>query len=61
MCGTRDIVTPLRDSKTIARESGATLIQLQGVGHMVPWEAPEAVIDAVLAHSPDRTASDLEV
>ncbi len=61
LCGTRDAVTPLRDSKTIARESGATLLQLPGVGHMLPLEAPDAVVDAIQAHLPRRADTHVEV
>ena len=46
LCGTRDLVTPISDSRTIAKLSGAELVELTGVGHMLPWEAPDSIVDA---------------
>jgi pimeloyl-ACP methyl ester carboxylesterase len=47
--GTADTTTPLWHAELIAaRAPRATLVRLDRIGHMVPWEAPQAVVDAVL-------------
>jgi len=48
--GTADTTTPRWHADLIvARAPDATLVELPGIGHMVPWEAPAAVVDAVLS------------
>ncbi|WP_177154442.1 alpha/beta fold hydrolase [Actinosynnema pretiosum] len=46
--GERDAVTPPEGARALAGEIGATCVELAGVGHLAPWEAPEAFADAVL-------------
>ncbi len=54
VCGTRDLVTPLYESKAIAAViPGATLEVVPDAGHLVIWEADELVA-ALIA---DRAAS----
>jgi pimeloyl-ACP methyl ester carboxylesterase len=50
LCGTQDLMTPLKYS-TYLRDHihGATLRQVEGAGHMVMIERPEAVVQALVA------------
>jgi non-heme chloroperoxidase len=51
LCGSRDTLTPLPLSRALAAViPGAVLEVLPGYGHMLPYEAPDVVSDAVLAH-----------
>ena len=51
LCGSRDTLTPLPLSRALAATiPGSHLEVLPGFGHMLPYEAPDAVADAVLAH-----------
>jgi pimeloyl-ACP methyl ester carboxylesterase len=48
--GTADGTTPRWHSDVIVSDAPhARLVELPGVGHMVNWEAPEAIVDAVLS------------
>jgi pimeloyl-ACP methyl ester carboxylesterase len=48
VCGRRDRLMPVWHSERLAaRIPGAHAEWLDGVGHMVTWEAPEAVVAAV--------------
>ncbi len=48
--GEADRVTPIRSSRLFAEHlPQATVLRVPGVGHMPPWEAPAAVIDAIHA------------
>jgi pimeloyl-ACP methyl ester carboxylesterase len=50
--GTRDTLTPPRMARVLAeRIPKAELIVLQGAGHMLPLEEPEAVAAAIAAHT----------
>jgi pimeloyl-ACP methyl ester carboxylesterase len=56
VCGLADRTTPPRDSQRMAAAiPRARSLWVPGAGHMLPWEAPEAVRDAV------ATAADLAV
>ncbi len=49
ICGTRDTLTPLPLSRALAASiSGSTLEVLGGYGHMLPYEAPDVVADAII-------------
>jgi pimeloyl-ACP methyl ester carboxylesterase len=54
VCGVDDRTTPPRDSQRMAAAiPGARLTWVPGAGHMLPWEAPHAIRDAVgMAASP---------
>lgn len=55
LCGSRDTLTPLPLSRALARTiPGSHLEVLAGLGHMLPYEAPDAVAEAVLARTADR-------
>ena len=48
VCGTRDLLTPLRHSKLLAETiPGARLVVLPDCGHMLPCEAPQEVAEAL--------------
>ena len=50
MVGTRDTLTPPpRASELADTIPGAKLVTLDGYGHMLPLEAPDAVADALLS------------
>lgn len=50
LVGTRDTLTPVPLSRLMAKTiPGATLEVLPGYGHMLPYEAPDVVAEAVLA------------
>lgn len=50
LVGTRDTLTPpARASELVDAIPGAKLVTLDGYGHMLPLEAPDAVADAILA------------
>ena len=49
--GSRDTLTPVALAKGMAATiPGATLEVLPGLGHMLPYEAPDVITDAVLDH-----------
>lgn len=51
LVGSRDTLTPVPLSRSMAATiPGSTLEVLPGYGHMLPYEAPEVVADAILAH-----------
>lgn len=51
LCGTRDALTPIAESRRMAAAiPGAALEELPGFGHMLPNEAPDQVADAILEH-----------
>lgn len=51
LVGSRDTLTPVPLSRQLARTiPGSRLEVLAGLGHMLPYEAPDTVADAVLAH-----------
>lgn len=54
--GSQDRMTPPRASRRMAQLSGATLIELDGVGHFAPIEAP-ARVAAALADAADAAAA----
>lgn len=46
--GDRDVLTPPKHQRKLAQAlPNATHVELQGPGHMLPWEAPEALSKAV--------------
>ena len=48
VCGRSDKITPPRASLRLAAGiPGARLVWIEGKGHMLNWEAPEALVDAV--------------
>ena len=48
VCGLADRTTPPRDSQRMAAAiPGARTVWVDGAGHMLPWEAPAAIRDAV--------------
>ena len=48
VCGLADRTTPPRDSRRMAAAiPGARSVWVPGAGHMLPWEAPTAIRDAV--------------
>lgn len=48
VCGTRDRLTPLPLARRLAaRVPGATIVELEGVGHMVPLEAPDRLAEVL--------------
>lgn len=50
LCGTVDFVTRYGNSVKLAEAiSGATLITIKGAGHMVVWENPDEVTEAIAA------------
>lgn len=56
VCGTQDRLTPLSENKRIAAAiPGAQLVVVPGAGHLVIWEAPDIVADAIA----DRAATDV--
>jgi non-heme chloroperoxidase len=56
VCGLADRTTPPRDSQLMAAAiPRSRSLWVPGAGHMLPWEAPEAIRDAV------ATAADLAV
>lgn len=53
MCGTSDKTTPPRQSQRLADGiPGASMIWIDGKGHMLNWEAPEALVEAIAALLP---------
>ena len=53
ICGRSDATTPPRASERLAAGiPGARAVWLAGKGHMLNWEAPEVVVDAVAALAP---------
>lgn len=50
MCGDADDTTPKHHSQTLARDiSGARFILVPGSGHIINWEAPDAIEAAILS------------
>ncbi len=47
LAGSADRMTPPRLAEPLAEGLRAELVVLDGVGHLVPWEAPEAVAKAI--------------
>jgi pimeloyl-ACP methyl ester carboxylesterase len=51
LVGRRDTLTPMPMNRELARSiPGARLHELPGLGHMLPYEAPDDVAAAILAH-----------
>lgn len=58
ICGRSDTTTPPRASERLAAGiPGARAVWLEGKGHMLNWEAPEVVVDAVSALAPAPSPS----
>lgn len=56
VCGTRDSITPFQHSKWIASNiEGSELVPVNGAGHMVMFEEPEQVTEAI-----ERVLKDIE-
>ncbi len=56
--GDRDKALPPRMSQFLAsRLPDARLERLEGIGHMVPWEAPEALVDMIVGFAKERRVS----
>jgi len=52
VCGTEDRITPMSGSELLAVElPNAELWPIDGCGHMMPWERPGAVVEAVRANA----------
>jgi len=50
VCGNKDRVTSLKENRAIAKAiPGAQLIVVPNAGHMVIWEAPDILADAIAA------------
>ncbi len=48
LVGTRDLLTPPRMARVIAREiPGARLVVVPGAGHMLPLETPDEIVEAI--------------
>ncbi len=48
VCGREDRITPVADSEVLARSIPASELHVvEGAGHMLPWESPSAIVDAV--------------
>jgi pimeloyl-ACP methyl ester carboxylesterase len=47
LVGARDLMTPPRMARTLARIPGAELLVIPGAGHMLPLEQPDRVVDAI--------------
>jgi len=61
LVGTADGKTPPRLAHRIADQlPDASVVELPGAGHMAPLEAPNAVVDAILAATPDRSDAQVE-
>ena len=57
LCGTKDTLTPPWQSQRIADAiPGAQVWWLPGAGHMLNWESPDAIVEAVsdLSATPAR-------
>jgi pimeloyl-ACP methyl ester carboxylesterase len=53
LVGSEDKLTPPDRADELADTiPGARLVRLSGLGHMLPLEAPQAIVDAVLAAAP---------
>jgi non-heme chloroperoxidase len=56
--GTKDSVTPHALSRSLAELlPGARLVALPGVGHMLPWEAPDRVVTEIAGLARSATAA----
>jgi pimeloyl-ACP methyl ester carboxylesterase len=57
ICGERDQMTPLKSGRALAASiPGATLVALEGAGHMLMAERPSEVLEAIAKHlAVDRT------
>ena len=56
--GDADGATPEWHSRVIVEKAPhAELVTVPGVGHMANWEAPQPIIDAVLAAAPAKTTA----
>lgn len=50
LCGTKDRTTPIWHAQRIAKEiAGSRLVFVDGVGHGMNWEAPQAIVDAIVS------------
>lgn len=48
ICGRKDSTAPPWQSERLSTSiEGATMVWVEGAGHMVNWEAPEALVDAI--------------
>ncbi len=56
VCGLADRTTPPRDSHRMAAAiPAARTVWVEGAGHMLPWERPTAIRDAVASFGRDRS------
>lgn len=52
ICGRKDNTTPPWQSERLASSiGGAQMVWIEGAGHMVNWEAPDALVDAITSLS----------
>ena len=55
VCGTHDVVTSHRENLAIADAMpAATFRSVSGAGHMIIWEEPSAIVDAVRDRLPEQ-------
>ncbi len=60
VCGTEDQITPVKGSRRLAKRiPGSRLVEIDGAGHMVPFEEHAQVTDAI-EDVVDRVRKDLE-
>ena len=57
LVGSRDVLTPLSHARRIAAEASAPLVVVPDAGHMLHIEAPDVVVDEVLAVAREKVSA----